>query len=74
LKRVCTGSIIFLVLIGMVTIDEPGWATSGAIYEWGKPVAMGGPGDVPTMVQTAGAVAIDAGNPSDVLVKGEGTV
>jgi hypothetical protein len=35
---------------------------------------MGGPGDVATMVQTAGAVAIDAGNPSDVLVKGDGTV
>jgi len=73
LKQVFAGSVILFVLIGIVTV-QPAWATSGAIYEWGKPVAMGGPGDVPTVAQAAGAVAIDAGNLSDVLVKGDGTV
>jgi alpha-tubulin suppressor-like RCC1 family protein len=43
-------------------------------YEWGRPVASGGPGLVPTIVQTAAAVQIDAGNYGDVLVKSDGSV
>jgi alpha-tubulin suppressor-like RCC1 family protein len=45
-----------------------------AIYEWGKPVAQHDPGPTPTLVQTLDAVAIDAGNESDLAVLADGTV
>jgi alpha-tubulin suppressor-like RCC1 family protein len=50
-------------------------ASSGAISEWGKPVASGGPGPSPSVVQTfANAVQIDAGNASVLVVLSDGTV
>jgi alpha-tubulin suppressor-like RCC1 family protein len=41
---------------------------SNSIYEWGKPVASGGPGLSPTVVQTPNDTSIDAGNYTDVYV------
>ena len=48
-------------------------AAGGSIDEWGEPVASGGPGLTPAAVQ-GGAVQIDAGNQSDLLVMADGTV
>jgi hypothetical protein len=46
------------------------------IAEWGKPVASGGPGPTPTVVQDLRSApsAIDAGNDSDLAVMPDGTV
>jgi|GEM_PF-4559694 len=60
------------VLIGAVPLTVA--ASSGSVYEWGKPVATGGPGNVPTLVTSTDAVQIDAGNYGDVLVRPDGTV
>jgi len=49
-------------------------ASPGHIYEWGKPVAPGGPGDVPYADQTLNDVQIDAGNMADVAVLTNGTI
>jgi alpha-tubulin suppressor-like RCC1 family protein len=45
------------------------------VYEWGRPVAPGGPGGSPTIVHNVSdVVQIDAGNLADVLVEGNGSV
>jgi alpha-tubulin suppressor-like RCC1 family protein len=45
------------------------------VDEWGRPVAAGGPGTLPTLTQSASTLAtIDAGNYADVLVLTNGTV
>jgi alpha-tubulin suppressor-like RCC1 family protein len=49
-------------------------ASGTVIYEWGKPVAAAGPGRTPTPVQRLDAVAVDAGNGSDLAVLRNGTV
>src|SRR5579863_4372436 len=59
------------MLIGLSTSAA---ATSGAVYEWGKPVASGGPGPTPTADQSLGQVQIDAGNTADVAVLSDGSV
>ena len=51
-----------------------GATTSSTVLQWGKPVASGGPGPLPTAVQTLGASQIDAGNNSDLAVLANGTV
>lgn len=43
------------------------------IYEWGQPVASGGPGATPTVTQTLATSSIDAGNAGDVAVLSDGT-
>ena len=50
-------------------------ATPEQLYEWGRPVASGGPGVAPTAVQRLGdVVALHAGNNSDMALLGNGTV
>ncbi len=66
--------LLAVTATGLV-LAGPAFAATGAIYEWGKPVATGGPGPYPTVDQTfAGAVQIDAGNASDLVVLSDGTV
>jgi alpha-tubulin suppressor-like RCC1 family protein len=54
----------------------PAIAAGNSVYEWGKQVAVGGPGPHPTIVQTfpQAVVAIDAGNESDMAVLADGSV
>ncbi len=50
-------------------------ASGPSVYEWGRPVAPGGPGKLPAVDQTSSTlVTIDAGNFGDVLVVSDGTV
>lgn len=50
-------------------------ASGPSIYEWGRPVATGGPGTLPAAVQSSATLtSIDAGNFGDVLVLSNGTV
>ncbi|MGA8417669.1 MAG: hypothetical protein WB808_13755 [Candidatus Dormiibacterota bacterium] len=74
--RVFLGSLSAATLLVLATIPAgaagklpwtPIAADGTSVYEWGQPVAPGGPGLVPTAVQAA-APQIDAGNKGDVLV------
>ncbi len=77
-----TAALVLVVTVALVAgcasslpTHTPAAASGGSVYEWGKPVASGGPGAVPTAVQHfANTVAIDAGNNSDVVVLSNGTV
>src|ERR1700683_4704012 len=71
------GVVIIVALIAVMglrvlTINYAA-ADPRSIFEWGKPVASGGPGNVPTVVQPS-AATIDAGNYSDVVSMSDGTV
>ena len=49
-------------------------ATVPSVYEWGLTIPKSGLGDLPKVVQSAAAVAIDAGNRSNLFVLSDGTV
>lgn len=63
-----------IVLLGGIFANNSALAASGSIYEWGRPVATGGPGNLPAIVQAIAPAQIDAGNYADVLVLSDGTV
>jgi alpha-tubulin suppressor-like RCC1 family protein len=64
-----------VVLAALVPALTAGASTSTNAYEWGRHVAPGGPGRIPTIVQTVADLGqIDAGNVADVLVLGHGNV
>jgi alpha-tubulin suppressor-like RCC1 family protein len=74
LRRVTTW-VTFALSIAAWGAPRPTVASPAiAIYEWGKPVAESGPGPTPTPVQMLGAIAIDAGNGSDLAVLPNGSV
>ena len=63
-----TGLLVLAGTSGLI-LTPSAVASTGAIAEWGKPDATGGPGPTPTVVHTfANAVQIDAGNASDLVV------
>ena len=67
LLAVCLGTI------GGLPINAR--ASGPSVSEWGKPVATGGPGALPAVVQSSATLtSIDAGNFGDVLVLSNGTV
>ncbi|MGA8521611.1 MAG: hypothetical protein WB807_00960, partial [Candidatus Dormiibacterota bacterium] len=67
LLAVCLGTIAGLPINAA--------ASGPSVQEWGKPVATGGPGTLPALVQTSATLtSIDAGNFGDVLVLSNGTV
>src|ERR1700722_3295149 len=61
---------LLLVVLSMTTFA----ATASKTFEWGQPVAHGGPGISPTRVDATGETAIDAGNASDLAIMPGGTV
>jgi alpha-tubulin suppressor-like RCC1 family protein len=70
---------VALAVAGLAA-EEPAWAASEGstaanlpIYQWGRPVAPGGPGRVPTQVQSFAGGIIDAGNNGDIVVLPDGT-
>jgi alpha-tubulin suppressor-like RCC1 family protein len=70
-------AIVTLAVCARTTAGSAiGAAASGpSVDEWGRPVASGGPGNLPTLTQSSGGLAtIDAGNYADVLVLSNGTV
>ena len=70
-------TIVALAVCAGTTAGLPiGAAASGpSVDEWGRPVAAGGPGNLPTLTQSSSGLAtIDAGNYADVLVLSNGTV
>ena len=67
LLAVCLGTIAGLPINAV--------ASGPSVLEWGKPVATGGPGTLPALVQSSATLtSIDAGNFGDVLVLSNGTV
>jgi alpha-tubulin suppressor-like RCC1 family protein len=48
--------------------------TASRTYEWGSPVAGGGPGMSPQLVRMSGEAGIHAGNQSDLAIMPNGTV
>lgn len=62
-----------LLVVGLGTGN--GAASGPSIHEWGRPVATGGPGTLPAVVQSSASLtSIDAGNFGDVLVLSNRTV
>ena len=62
-----------IATMSAVSIDAA--ASGPSVFEWGRPVATGGPGTRPAMVQSSATLSsIDAGNFGDVLVLSNGTV
>jgi alpha-tubulin suppressor-like RCC1 family protein len=66
-----TLALTFGIALFATSVDA---APSTATYEWGQPVASGGPGLSPSAVSMKGEDAIDAGNSSDLAIMPGGTV
>jgi alpha-tubulin suppressor-like RCC1 family protein len=74
MKRVLAACGALGALVANLTASASA-STSTSVNEWGRPVAPGGPGGIPTIVHTvADLVQIDAGNFADVIVRGHGKV
>ncbi len=70
-----TGVLLVVCLATISVLPINAAATGPSVYEWGRPVATGGPGNLPTVTQSSSTLAtIDAGNYADVLVLSNGTV
>lgn len=69
-------AVLLVVCLGTISVLPLNVAATGpSVYEWGRPVATGGPGNLPTVTQSSSTLAsIDAGNYADVLVLSDGTV
>lgn len=68
--------VLLVVCLGTISVLPINAAATGpSVYEWGRPVATGGPGHLPTVTQSSSTLStIDAGNYADVLVLSNGTV
>ena len=75
-RRVTRGTLAVLIcgLLVVILSAATGAAPASRTFEWGRPVAPGGPGLSPTGVDVTGETTIDAGNASDLAIMPGGAV